>query len=479
LSEVAAAVPGAEVRGEGAVTPIDVGADARAVPAGALFFCVPGERADGHAFAGEAVAAGARALVVERWLELPVPQVRVPSVREAMGPMSATVFDHPAGAMAAVGITGTNGKTTVSYLLESIFRAARLAPGVVGTIGARIDGVPIELPHTTPEAPDLQRLLARMRDEGVTALAMEVSSHALTHRRVDGITFDVAAFTNLSQDHLDFHRTLEDYADAKARLFTPALARRGVINVDDPTGARIAASSTIPVTTCAVERDADLRATDVAAGRDGIAFTVAGDRLASPLLGAFNVGNALVAVAVARELGLGPDAIGEGVRTLAAVPGRMERVEAGQPFLLVVDYAHTPDSIRSVLRAARPLSTGRVIVVFGCGGDRDRAKRPLMGQAATELADLTIVTSDNPRSEDPEAIVAEILPGAERGGGAFVVDLDRRTAIARAVHEARDGDVVVVAGKGHEPGQTFRDRTVPFDDREVAHDAVAEAGWSR
>jgi UDP-N-acetylmuramoyl-L-alanyl-D-glutamate--2,6-diaminopimelate ligase len=479
LSEVAAAVPGSEVRGASAVVPTDVAADARAVPGGALFFCVPGERADGHDFAGDAVAAGASALVVERWLELTTPQVRVPSVRAAMGPMAAAVFDHPSGAMATVGITGTNGKTTVSYLLEAIFRAAGLAPGVIGTIGARIDGEPIGLPHTTPEAPELQRLLARMRDAGVAALAMEVSSHALTHRRVDGITFDVAAFTNLSQDHLDFHGTMEEYADAKSRLFTPALARRGVINVDDPTGARIASSAGIPVTTCGVERDAEVRATEVTVDGDGIGFSIGGERFASSLLGAFSVENVLVAVAAARELGLDPDAVAEGVRALGAVPGRMERVDAGQGFLLVVDYAHTPDSIRSVVRAARPLSTGRVIVVFGCGGDRDRAKRPLMGESATANADLTIVTSDNPRSEDPDAIVAEILPGAERGGGAYVVELDRRQAIARAVAEARAGDVVVIAGKGHEPGQTFRDRTVPFDDREVARAALDDAGWGR
>jgi UDP-N-acetylmuramoyl-L-alanyl-D-glutamate--2,6-diaminopimelate ligase len=476
---VVAAVARAEVRGAATVVPTDVASDARAVPTGALFFCVPGERVDGHAFAGEAVEAGASALVVERWLELPVPQVRVPSVRGAMGPMSAAVFDHPAGAMATVGITGTNGKTTVSYLLESIFRAAGLVPGVVGTIGARVAGSPVELGHTTPEAPELQRLLARMRDAGVTALAMEVSSHALTHGRVDGITFDVAAFTNLSQDHLDFHGTMDEYADAKARLFTPGLARRGVVNVEDPTGARIAATAGIPVTTCGLKAGAAVRATDVAVGRNGITLSIDGERFVSPLLGAFNVENVLVAVASARELGLAPDAITEGVRSLAAVPGRMESVDAGQGFLLVVDYAHTPDSIRSVLRAARPLSTGRVIVVFGCGGDRDRAKRPLMGEAATTNADLAIVTSDNPRSEDPEAIVAEILPGAERGGGAFVVELDRRAAIARAVGEAGVGDVVVVAGKGHEPVQAFHDRTVPFDDRDVARAALREAGWTR
>jgi UDP-N-acetylmuramoyl-L-alanyl-D-glutamate--2,6-diaminopimelate ligase len=476
LSEVAAAVPDAEVRGDDSVVSADVAFDPRQVAPGALFFCVRGEHADGHGFAGDAVAAGASSLVVERWLDLPTPQVLVPSVRRAMGPMSAVVFGHPAGAMAAVGVTGTNGKTTVTYLMESVFRAAGLAPGVIGTTGARIAGEPVDLAHTTPEAPELHRLVARMRDAGVRALAMEVSSHALAQHRADGITFDVAVFTNLSRDHLDYHASMEEYLDAKARLFTPALARRGVVNVDDPAGVRIAARATIPIVTIGVSGDASIRAAEIVSDADGIAFTVDGLRVASPLLGAFNVENVLAAFAAARELGLDPEAIVDGIGALPTVPGRMERIEAGQGFLVVVDYAHTPDSIRSVLRAARPLVPGRIIVVFGCGGDRDRAKRPLMGEAATANADLSIVTTDNPRSEAPEAIVAEILPGAIRGGGSYVVELDRRTAIRRAFEGASAGDVVVVAGKGHEPGQTFRDRTVPFDDRQVAREVLRQVG---
>jgi UDP-N-acetylmuramoyl-L-alanyl-D-glutamate--2,6-diaminopimelate ligase len=396
-----------------------------------------------------------------------------------MGPMSAVVFGHPAGAMAAVGITGTNGKTTVTFLLESVFRAAGLIPGVIGTTGARIAGEPLELARTTPEAPELQRLLARMRDAGVRALAMEVSSHALAHHRVDGITFDVAVFTNLSQDHLDFHGSMEEYLSAKARLFTPALARRGVVNVDDAAGARIAARATIPVVTVGTSGDASITPQEVVSGADGIGLTVDGVRVGSPLLGAFNVDNVLAAFATARDLGIDPGAIVDGIGSLAVVPGRMERIEAGQRFLVVVDYAHTPDSIRSVLRAARPLVPGRVIVVFGCGGDRDRAKRPLMGEEATANADLTVLTTDNPRSEEPEAIVEEIVPGAILGGGAYLVELDRRAAIRRAVELASPGDAVVIAGKGHEPGQTFRDRTVPFDDREVAREVLLEVGGSR
>jgi UDP-N-acetylmuramoyl-L-alanyl-D-glutamate--2,6-diaminopimelate ligase len=472
LADVAAAVPGAEVRGDGGTIVTEAASDSRAASDGCLFFCVPGELMDGHAFAAEALRRGAAAVVVDRWLDVDAPQVRVPSVRAAMGPMASVVFGHPARSLATVAITGTNGKTTVTYVLESIFRAAGLTPGLIGTTGARIAGEPVPLAYTTPEAPDLQRLLARMRDGGVRALAMEASSHALAQHRVDGITFDIAVFTNLSQDHLDYHGTMETYRAAKARLFDPALARHGVVNVDDAVGRTIAEATRIPVVTVAVERAADVCATDVLSSAEGISFSVDGTRFRSRLRGSFNVANALAAVATSRVLGIEDRAAVEGVAALSGVPGRMEPVEAGQGSLVVVDYAHTPDSIASVLRAARPLSTGRVIVVFGCGGDRDRAKRPLMGEAATANADLTIITSDNPRSEDPEAIIAQIEPGASRGGGVYVVEADRRVAIARAVAEAAAGDVVVIAGKGHETGQTFADGTVPFDDRAVAREAI-------
>jgi UDP-N-acetylmuramoyl-L-alanyl-D-glutamate--2,6-diaminopimelate ligase len=475
LAALAAVAPGAEIRGAPETLVADAAYDSRDAAPGVVFFCIAGERRDGHDFAGPAVAAGAAALVVERWLDgLPVPQVRVPAVRVAIGPMSAEVFGSPATGLTVVGVTGTNGKTTTTYLLEAIVSAAGRTPGVVGTTGARIDGRPEVLARTTPEAPDLHRLLWRMRRDGVDTVALEVSSHALAQGRVDGLVVDVALFTNLSQDHLDFHGSLDAYFAAKATLFTPALARRGIVNADDPWGRRLLETPAIPTTTYALDRDADITGHDVRVDRAGLSFTVDGTVFRSPLRGRFNAANCLAAVAVARALGMGDDVTAAALASHGGVPGRMEPVEAGQDFLVVVDYAHTPDSILGVLRGARPLATGRVIVVFGCGGDRDRAKRPAMGRAATSEADLTVITTDNPRSEDPLRIIDEIVAGAG-GGGAYVVEPDRRTAIAHAVRDARAGDVVVIAGKGHETVQELRGDSVPFDDRVVAREELERA----
>ncbi len=476
LERLAAVVSGTTIRGDARTSVSDVSFDSRTVTPGALFFCVPGEHADGHDHAGAALGAGAVAIVVERWLDVAAPQMRVPSTRAAMGPMAAAAFGEPAASMSTVGVTGTNGKTTVTYLLESIFAAAGWRSGVVGTVGARIDREPVPLVRTTPEAPELQRLLAMMRSRGVRAAALEVSSHALAMHRADAIEFDGAVFTNLSQDHLDFHGTMDAYFDAKARLFTPAHARHAVLNVDDASGRRLAAETDVPVTTYAIEADADVRAEDMVITPDGLEFSVAGIAFRSELRGAFNVSNALAAITAAKLLGIEDDAIVDGVGALRAVPGRMEPVGAGRGSLVVVDYAHTPDSIRSVLRAARPLASGRLIVVFGCGGDRDRAKRSPMGTAATEAADLTVITTDNPRTEDPLAIIAEIEPGAKKGGGHYVVEPDRRAAIRLALRESGPGDVVVIAGKGHEPYQELRDRVVPFDDRVVAREELLALG---
>ena len=475
LANLTVTVPDAQIDGDRGVLITDVAFDSRDVTPGALFFCVPGDRTDGHGFAANAVAAGAVALVVERSLEIDVPQVRVGSVREAMGPMSSIAFGEPATSMITVGVTGTNGKTTVTYLLESIFEAAGWKSGVIGTTGARAAGEPIPLSRTTPEAPDLHRLLAVMRDRGVRAAALEISSHALAQHRVDGLIVDVAVFTNLSQDHLDFHGTIDAYLEAKARLFAPSHAKRAVVNADDPAAKRLLHGS-IPVTTYGIDHDADLRAADIVATAEGTSFAVDGVEIRSSLRGRFNATTVLAAVAAARALGVDDDAIVTGIGALHHVPGRMETIEAGQGFLMVVDYAHTPDSIRSVLLAARPLASGRLIVVFGCGGDRDRHKRSLMGAAATSTADLAIVTSDNPRSEDPLAIIAEIEPGAEEGGGAFLVEPDRRAAIRLALREASPQDVVVIAGKGHEPTQEFRDRTISFDDRVVVREELEAIG---
>jgi len=475
LSDAAAAVR-AEVRDDDGRALTDAAYDSRTVRPGSVFFCIPGDREDGHRHAVEAVARGAAALVVERWLLPDVPQARVRSVRDAIGPMSAIVFGNPSEQMATVGVTGTNGKTTCTYLLEAIFRAAGRAPGVIGTTGARIDGRPVPIERTTPEAPDLHRLLARMRDEGVRAVAMEVSSHALAQRRVGGVRFDVAVFTNLSQDHLDYHGSMDAYFDAKARLFTPEQAVLGVVGTDDAWGRRLVDLATIPVVTCGTRPDADLRAVDVAVGPGGSTFRVDGVDVRTLLRGAFNVDNCLAALGAARAVGVDLDVAAAAVATVEEVPGRMEPIDAGQGFAVVVDYAHTPDSIRVVLRGARSLAAGRVLVVFGCGGERDRAKRPAMGAAATSSADLTVITSDNPRSEDPLAIIDQIVSGAVRGGGRYLVEPDRRAAIRFALHEARPGDVVVVAGKGHETTQEIDGSAVPFDDREVVRAELAALG---
>jgi len=338
---------------------------------------------------------------------------------------------------------------------------------LIGTTGIRIAGEELPTEHTTPEAPDLHRLLRRMLDAGVGSVAMEVSSHGLDQHRVGGVRFSCAAFTNLSQDHLDYHATLEDYFLAKARLFTPEMAERAVVNSDSPEGRRLAEGG-LPTLTYGLHEGADVRATAVAATARGISFEVDGVLVGSRLRGMFNVENCLAAFAVARSLGIDDAAAVSGLAALSGVPGRFEPVDEGQDFAVLVDYAHTPDGVENVLRAARPLAERKLIVVLGCGGDRDRGKRQLMGRAATGLADLSIVTSDNPRSEDPLAVIADIEPGAREGGGPFEIEPDRREAIRMAVRAAGSGDVVVIAGKGHETGQQFADRTIPFDDRKVA-----------
>jgi UDP-N-acetylmuramoyl-L-alanyl-D-glutamate--2,6-diaminopimelate ligase len=470
LSDLVADVEAIEIRGGTEVVVTSLCYRADEATAGSLYFCVAGEHRDGHDFAASAVIRGASSLVLERWLPLRCVQVLVPSVRRAMGPVSAAFYRRPADRMTLVGVTGTNGKTTTTYLLESVFRHAGRTPGVVGTTGVRIDGRTVPFARTTPEAPDLHRMLAQMVDEGVDATAMEVSSHGLHQHRVGGIRFDVAVFTNLSQDHLDYHASMEEYFEAKAMLFAPGVSEVAVVNADTDHGRRLAGR--IPTVTFGTGDSADVRATDVVTTPAGVAFRVDGVLVRSPLRGRFNVDNCLAAIATARALDIELDVAAEAIATVRGVPGRVEPVEAGQDFLVFVDYAHTPDSLENVLRAARPLAAGRLLVVFGCGGDRDRAKRPLMGEVATSNADLTFVTSDNPRSENPEAIISQIEPGASAGGGAYVVEPDRRGAIRLAVMEARAGDVVVIAGKGHESYQELADRTIAFDDREVAAEEI-------
>ena len=487
LHELFDAVDVLELRGDPRTEIASVTHDSRAVGPGDLFCCVVGSTSDGHDHAPAAVAAGAAALLVERPLGLPVAEARVASVRAAMGPAAAAAFGQPSTKLAVLGVTGTNGKTTTTYLLENIARAAGIRPGVIGTIGTRIDGVAVPGERTTPEATELQAVLSRMADAGVGLAAIEVSSHALVMHRVDGTRFAAACFTNLSHDHLDFHAGLEDYFEAKARLFAPAFTAAAAANLDDAHGveiARRAGAAGLSVLGFGLEAaGAEVRAVGLDASPAGNAFRLAtpygSADVRSPLVGRFNASNALAAAATALAAGLDVDAVAAGLAAPIVVPGRMERVEAGQPFPVLVDYAHTPDGLVQVLRAARPLvgAGGRLVVVFGCGGDRDRAKRPEMGRAAADLADVVVVTSDNPRSEDPRAIIDEVLAGIPAAGRP-VVEPDRRRAIGEALAGRGPDDVVVVAGKGHEQGQTTGGVTVPFDDRVVAREELARLGWT-
>jgi UDP-N-acetylmuramoyl-L-alanyl-D-glutamate--2,6-diaminopimelate ligase len=449
--------------------------DNREVRPGTLFFCVPGFTRDGHDFAPDAVERGAAALVVARPLELGVPEVRVDDVRAAMARAAARFYGDPTARLPVVGITGTNGKTTTAFLVRSLLEASGRQTGLLGTVTSFVAGEERPTVRTTPEAIDLQRTFREMLDGGDVACAMEISSHALELRRADGIHVAVAVFTNLTQDHLDFHPSMEDYFLAKRRLFASQLTDVRVLNVDDPCGRRLAEE--FPgSTTFAIDAAADYRATDLESGFAGTDCTFetpdGSYRVRVPLPGRFNVLNALGAWVAGRALGVEPDVLAEALAAARRVPGRFEPVTEGQPFAVLVDYAHTPDSLENVLRAARELAEGRVIVVFGAGGDRDRGKRPLMGEIAARLADLCLVTSDNPRSEDPDAIIAEILAGT--GDAAHVEhDADRRASIERAVRLARAGDVVVIAGKGHEQGQEFAGgRKEPFDDAAVAREAL-------
>jgi UDP-N-acetylmuramoyl-L-alanyl-D-glutamate--2,6-diaminopimelate ligase len=489
LAALAAEVPGARIAGNGDVEIVDLAYDSRKVRAGTLFFCVPGEKVDGHEFGAGAVEAGAVGLVVERELGLDVAQVVVPDARAAMAPLAARFFGDPSGGLRVVGVTGTNGKTTTAFLIREILEAAGVGCGLLGTVRQVVGGVEEEVERTTPEAIELQATFRRMLEAGDRACVMEVSSHALALRRADAIRFEAALFTNLTQDHLDFHGEMEDYFQAKRLLFAMG-PRRAIVNVDDPYGRRLAEEFEC-VTFSAAGADATFVARDVSFDTSGASFTATmgsaglkakhmpplspvggGVAVRTGLPGQFNVANALGALAAAAALGIGPEAAAAGLAHAGRVPGRFEPIEEGQDFAVLVDYAHTPDSLENALAAARELTAGRLIAVFGAGGDRDRDKRPKMGRAGAALADLAIVTSDNPRSEDPGAIIAEVVGGIENGA-TLEIEPDRRAAIALALRQARPGDTVVIAGKGHEQGQEFEDgRKVPFDDREVAREEL-------
>ena len=471
LSELIADIDPVATRGDLGVEIAALAYDSRKAGPGVLFFCVPGEKVDGHEFGPAAVAAGAAALVVERELELDVAQVVVADARAAMAPLAARFEGDPTEQLRVFGVTGTNGKTTTAFLVREILEAAGTQTGLLGTVKQVVGGVEEEVERTTPEAIYLQATFRRMLASGDAACAMEVSSHALVLHRADAIHFDVTLFTNLTQDHLDFHGTMEEYFAAKRLLFEGDGATR-IVNVDDEYGRRLAGEFEC-VTFSAAGAAADYSAHAVefdTAGARFLARTPHGElELATGLPGSFNVANALGALAAAVALGVEPETAAAGLARAARVPGRFEPIDEGQGFAVLVDYAHTPDSMENVLRAARKLTAGRLISVFGAGGDRDRDKRPKMGRAGGELSDLAVVTSDNPRSEDPAAIVAEVAAGAEGQAAEVAVEVDRRAAIALALGRAEPGDTVVIAGKGHEQGQEFEGgRKIPFDDRDVA-----------
>jgi UDP-N-acetylmuramoyl-L-alanyl-D-glutamate--2,6-diaminopimelate ligase len=476
LERLIAATSPTEVVGGAPVEVEDLAYDTRALRPGALYFCVPGERADGHDFAADAVERGAVALVVERPVDVHVPQLLVPDARTAMALAADEFFGHPTQELQVAGVTGTNGKTTSAFVLHSVLQAAGRRPGLLGTVETRIGGERRPAVRTTAEAIDLQRAFRAMLDAGDRSCAMEATSHGSELGRMRGVRFAVLLFTNLTQDHLDFHGTMERYFDAKRRLFTDAdPPPPAVVNVSDEYGRRLAdelRERGTPLVTFGLTEGADVCADEVESTDAGIRLRTGGVEIQSSLRGRFNVENLLGVVAAARVLEVEDDAIVGGIAVAPRVPGRFEGVEEGQPFAVLVDYAHTPDSLENVLRTARELTANRLVCVFGCGGDRDRGKRPIMGRVAKELADVAIVTSDNPRSEDPLAIIGEIVAGAD----GFEIEPDRRAAIAHAIELADAGDVVVIAGKGHEQGQETGGRTLPFDDRAVAREVLRRLG---
>jgi UDP-N-acetylmuramoyl-L-alanyl-D-glutamate--2,6-diaminopimelate ligase len=463
--------------------------DSRQVKPGSLFVAVKGERVDGHAFLPQAVAAGASALVIQGpWSSAPPgPTVSLRNSKSALGLLAARLHHDPSSRLRMIGVTGTNGKTTVTYLCKGILEAVGRQVGLIGTVAYQIGSERLHASHTTPGAVELQALLSRMVDAGIDTAVMEVSSHALAMNRTAGCEFDAAVFTNLTQDHLDFHSDLEDYFQAKLRLFkdlTPAGnkagLKRAIVNADDPRGEHVAEASRVPVWTYSVRKPADIRAEEVRLSLSETTFMVSTPlgrfQAESRLVGEHNVSNILAAIGVALHEGLSLEAVHQGIRTVSNVPGRFERVEAGQDFTVVVDYAHTDDALTRLLTAAQALKTGRIITVFGCGGDRDRGKRPQMGRVAAQRSDLVILTSDNPRTEDPMAILKEVEAGVREaldpGRVRYQVIPDRRQAIEAAIREARRGDMVLIAGKGHEDYQIIGGQRLHFDDREVAREAI-------
>jgi UDP-N-acetylmuramoyl-L-alanyl-D-glutamate--2,6-diaminopimelate ligase len=466
-------LPDSRITGGRSVMVSSLSFDSRSVRPGALFFAIVGEHTDGHRYLSEAIARGASAVIVERDIDLPpnVASVIVPDSAAALSKIADTFYRSPSRNLAIAGITGTNGKTTVTHMIAAIANAAGLSTGIVGTLGTKFDGIERPLDHTTPLASELQALLAQMRDKAVKVVAMEVSSHALALDRVSDVHFAVAGLTNVTRDHLDFHETPEAYAAAKRRLFD--LAERAVLNADDPHGALWADElrGGKLVLTFGIDGPADICAENIHMHATGSTFDVDGRHFDLRLTGRFNVSNALCAIGVARMLGIGDDLSARGLAAVERVRGRMERIEGGN-VEVIVDYAHTPDALGSALRALRETTHGRRIVVFGCGGDRDRGKRREMGAVVAQNADYAYVTSDNPRTEDPRAIIEDILPGI--AGAPHEIEPDRRRAIAAAIRNAQPGDTILIAGKGHETYQIVGKDVLPFDDAAEARRALAE-----
>ena len=488
LGELAARL-GVQSPGPGEATGITH--DSRAVRPGDVYAALPGARLHGADFVAQAADLGAAAILTdptgaERAAATGLPVLVTDDPRGRMGELAAEIYGHPGDDLLQIGITGTSGKTTSAYLVEGGLRAAGHSTGLIGTVEMRIGDERIKSERTTPEATDLQALFAVMRERGVESVAMEVSSHALVLGRVDGCVFDVAVFNNLSPEHMEFHSDMEDYFQAKAQLFTPKRSKLAVVNFDDEYGRRLLKEASVPVTSFSAEGhpDADWRAESVEISAVGSTFTAVGPggeriRAQAPLPGPFNVANTLAAVVTLAVAGIDPQTAADGIAAVPGVPGRLERVDAGQPYLAVVDYAHKTDAVESVLRSLRKVTDGRLHIVLGCGGDRDKTKRGPMGAAAARLADTAVLTSDNPRSEDPLAILAAMLAGAaevpihERGD--VLVEADRAAAIAAVVARAQPGDTVLIAGKGHEQGQDIAGVVRPFDDREVLRAAIEHA----
>ncbi len=492
LSDLLREVPSEVVAGDANVAIRAIASDSRAVEPGDVFVCLPGYRTEGgevradrHDFIPMAVERGARALVVERAITPPagLTVVRVADCWTAVAAMACEFSDHPSRGLTIIGVTGTSGKTSTTYFIESVLRSAGITSARFGTIEYRFGDTSVTAQQTTPEAPELQRLLRQAADQGCTAVVMEVSSHALELRRVAGVAFDAAVFTNISQDHLNFHPDMHHYLRAKGRLFEelasggkPAVA---VVNADDASSSYIMKVNRGALLTYAVHAGADVRARDIRSGLKGTRFlaqTPSGNLAVElPHLGEYHVHNALAAIGVAVSLRLDLADVRRGLASTPAIPGRFELVDCGQPFTVAVDYAHKPDALERLLRSARALQPRRILTVFGCGGDRDRGKRPLMGRIAADLSDVVIVTSDNPRSEDPQHIIDEILGGVRRSTGTSAQvrsESDRAAAIDMAIRLAQPGDLVLVAGKGHETYQLFADRRIHFDDREVVRSAL-------